>query len=249
MKNINQEAEPKFMEFFFTMGPDEKEVIRKWYCGLDFTKSRSKAQEDFLNIIRHAFLVCDTYKIATIEPYVVESDEPVDKIKIDFGIGEKPCWDFNIKLKLDIIPYIREIRSLGLEDCDFAASSFAPEYKSGLATLEELFLWYAYRIATGYWTLEYVCDDSSSDGNYDDSPTASHELELAGQRCVGGFRDGIGNMYKIIEGREDFQYGVVGGMYICSGKKYQVASYEFFDRTLYGYGFWGSGVPVVVLRK
>lgn len=243
---------PEFLKYFFEMGPTEKRVIQRWYRTLDFTEKRSENQKHFLHMVRHAFLACGKYRIATIEPYVIESTEPVEHLSIDYAPGQKPCCDFNVDVKLHCIPWIRTKTRMALEDCGKAARTFAPEYGSDLATVEEYVLWLAYRIARGYWTLEYVCDDSSSAGNYVDSPTASHTFELAGQREVGGFADGIGNIYKAVKGREENSYCVFGGMYVCSGKDYPVASYAAYHHSplyLNGLPFFGDVTPVVVLRK
>lgn len=244
--------DPEFLKYFFEMGPKEKRIIQKWYRSLDFTKKRSKGQENFLNMLRHAFLICDTYRIATIEPYVIEPGEPVDRLAIDFAPGKKPCCDFNVDVKIDCIPWIQSKFRLNLDDCEEVARTFAPEYNSDLATAEEYVLWLAYRIARGYWTLEYVCDDSSSAGNYVDSPTASHNYDLTGQKEVGGFADGTGNICKAVKGEEKYSYYLFGGMYISSGKDSPVAYNIFYSHSpnyYNGLPFFGTATPVVVLRK
>ena len=250
MKSIKKEA-PEFLKYFFTMGLKQKEIVRKWYCSLDLNNIHSISQQEFLDIVKNALVFCNTYRIATIEPYVIESNEPVDEVRIGFKENQKPCCDYNLDIKIDCIPWIKTRHHLNFDECYKASYNFARKYKSDLATIEELFLWYAYRIAMGYWTLEYICDDSSSNGNYEDSPFASHNYDLTSQKTVGGFNDGIGNIYKVVKGYEKGDYCVVGGMYICSGKKYPVARYDIYTKSkeLMGYPFYAQVVPVVVLRK
>jgi len=60
-----------------------------------------------------------------------------------------------------------------------------------LARPDEGDLLKAYRLAMGYWTLEYVCDNSSSAGNYRNSSNWKLALEVSGTREVGDFKDGI----------------------------------------------------------
>ncbi|MBP3284298.1 MAG: hypothetical protein J6M02_02230, partial [Clostridia bacterium] len=114
---------------------------------------------------------------------------------------------------------------------------------SDLANLYELFLWYAYRIAKGLWTLEYVCDDSSSAGNYWNSPDASHGFEVSGRRKVGGFADGVGNTYKIVSHNEGFV--ACGGHFVCTGVDSSAARVNYYDHPYYAYHCIGSGVLVL----
>lgn len=109
-----------------------------------------------------------------------------------------------------------------------AAEVFAPEYRSGIGNLYELYLVYAYRIMHGYWTLEYVCNDSTGNGNFLDSPGKNiFGCETAGERKVGGYCDGIGNTSKIVE--QDMQILSVGGNYTHYGKFNPVACLERMD--------------------
>lgn len=74
----------------------------------------------------------------------------------------------------------------------------------------------------GLWTIEYVCDDSSSAGNYWDASNSSQGIELTGARIVGGFMDGIGNTYEIYQMKSGF--ALVGGCYGNSGYRSPVAN-------------------------
>ena len=99
-----------------------------------------------------------------------------------------------------------------------------------MAELCELFIWYALRIVRGDWTFEYIAIDSSSAGNYQDSPNLyelndprhyHHYIDKTGAKECGGYKDGQGNTCKIVtyEGK----YRVSGGCYISSGKRNPVA--------------------------
>lgn len=105
------------------------------------------------------------------------------------------------------------------------AEMFAPQYNSGIGNLYELYLVYAYRIMHGYWTIEYVCNDSTAEGNFFDSPGKSiFGCESAGERKVGGYFDGIGNTSKIVE--QNMQILSVGGNYTHYGRFNPVARVE-----------------------
>ena len=130
------------------------------------------------------------------------------------------------------------------KDWEDKATYFSPQYGSSLATVYELLLWYAYRIAMGYWSLEYICDDSSSEGNYWNSPVPVHGFEPAGIRKVGGFLDGVGNTYKIVKNPEG-GFSLCGGYYINNGNEYPVAE-VLSNRDVPNNGFYyGSGVLVL----
>jgi len=101
----------------------------------------------------------------------------------------------------------------------------------------------------GYWTIEYVCDDSSSDGNYNDSPVSSKKKDKSGAKEVGGFNDGIGNTIKLV--MKDGVPTLVGGSYEMSGKTHPVAKifspeeYDMFNRHYGRYADEVSGVVVI----
>lgn len=168
------------------------------------------------------------YRISAIEPSLDSEG------KLFFNEGEKVA--------------------IGISDADWITKSkkFAPEWHSELANVYELFLWYAYRIAKGYWDLKYICDDSSSAGNYLNSPDSVHYLELSGMRKVGGFYDGTGNTYKIVNGRfdynihrfvaDDFDFLMCGGAWDMDGKNAVAVFYSSFSHNKHGTG-------VMVLKK
>lgn len=85
-----------------------------------------------------------------------------------------------------------------------------------IATIYETFLWYAWRGANSYWNLQYLCKDSSSKGNWRDSPDTAGHIELTGAREVGGFCDGTGNTCKLVT--ESIKTISIGGAWYMSGK-------------------------------
>jgi hypothetical protein len=118
------------------------------------------------------------------------------------------------------------------------------EWYSELATLCEGDLFKAYRIAIGKWTMNYVCVDSSTDGNYVNSPERSPEFDLSGAKKVGGFADGVGNTYQIFQTKSGF--ALVGAGYCDIEHDYPVANADYINNPNF-IGDYGSGV--VVLKK
>lgn len=173
-------------KYFFKMGESERELVRKWrflICG------KTTLQDNFLKVVDEALAeVKYDYWISTIEPTFKD-------LKIHFEVDSDVAKGIHSKLWKK------------------KAKEYAPKNASRLATLEELALWYAYRIAKGFWSLEYVCDDSSSAGNYWDSPNSTHDFENTGVRETGGFADGIGNTFKLVTCKEGF--ALFGGY--CGG--------------------------------
>ncbi|MBP3285266.1 MAG: hypothetical protein J6M02_07210 [Clostridia bacterium] len=186
---------PSWMKYFFLMGKKERELVRKWLPGV---VSKTEKQADFLKVVEEALTVIDyDYRIATIEPSMDARG------RLFYKNDEEVA------------------RGLTFNGWKAKGKEFAPEWGSDLANLYELFLWYAYRIAKGFWTLEYVCADSSSAGNYRNSPDASGDFEVSGKRKVGGFADGVGNTYKIVAHNAGF--AACGGSYYNLGYRCPVA--------------------------
>jgi hypothetical protein len=96
----------------------------------------------------------------------------------------------------------------------------------------------------GWWSIEYVCDDSSSAGNYWDSPNATHDFQTSGARKVGGFTDGIGNTYKIVIHKAGF--ALCGGDFDKCGGDYRVADFSYCTEPGV---FDASGSGVLVLKR
>lgn len=179
----------KFFDTFFLMGLPEREKVAEW---LELACAETEAQEDFLRRVTDALEVVDyDYYIATLEP--------------SFHNGE-------------IVYSKGELVATGLTGREWVKK--AQEYfssnswKSSLATLHEGDLFKAYRVAMGYWSLEYICDDSSSAGNYWNAP-GSNSILPTGELKVGGFHDGVGNTFEVY--RDKGGIALVGGFYMNFG--------------------------------
>lgn len=214
-----------WLEYFFPMTKSERELVRKWIQGVE---ANGEKQQQFLDIIVKALeKISYDYSIATIEP----SKDTEGKI----------CYQANRAVFEDyrMSPDAWMIEAIGV----------AHEYESQLANLYELFLWYAYRIAKGWWTLEYVCDNSSEKGNYDNTPGSRGRIEKAGVREVGGFADGVGNTQKlVIDSENKFGYLLCGGFYYEDGDKQPVATVRKYEWSG-GPDYLNTFVGCVVLKK
>ncbi|MBP3285267.1 MAG: hypothetical protein J6M02_07215 [Clostridia bacterium] len=219
MKNVVATLEkPSWMKYFFLMGKEERELVREWLSGVF---PETKREKEFLEVVEEALeSVGYDYRIAVIEPSMYSGSG-----RIFYNAGDKVA------------------RGICCNEWKVKGKEFVPEWGSDLANLYELYLWYAYRIAKGLWTLEYICDDSSSAGNYWNSPDASQGFEVSGKRKVGGFYDGVGNTYKIVAHNAGF--AACGGNCSNNGDNYPVADVRerYPDLTC----FYGSGV--LVLRR
>ena len=192
---------PKKPDVFFRITASEREKVKDWLMQQKPKAERTKRENEFLTILSDALEEVDyDYEIATMEPTVVHG-------KIAYIKGAKVAVGYSIK------------------DWIKMAEEYLPERGSRLATLYELFIWYAWRIVKGYWTLHYVAEDSSSAGNYCNSPNATHKLELAGERKCGGFRDGQGNSYKLVTHKDVF--AAVGGIYYDNGNDFPVGDVNY----------------------
>jgi len=219
----------KIMDNFFLMGENEREKVEKWIGSKKIQRELEKGdtttdQYLFLKIVEKALDRVDyDYQIPMIEPSKTEDG------KIFYKKGS-------------VVP-------LGLENhmSAYAWEKAAVNYyydgkwSSGMATIYELYLWYAYRIAMKYWTIEYVCVDSRGDGNYGNDAG----FEKSGERKVGGFADGTGNSFKLVK------YGAeivaVGGSNFTNGAECPVAriSYDVVDDEVIP----AEAVGVIVLRS
>lgn len=199
---ISKVKERMVDSYFFKMGEEERAAVAEW---LSKTEAETENQTKFLQIIKAAkrYINYD-YRISTIEPSIDEEG------KLFFEKGQE------IAIKNSIF----EWQELG--------KSFAPERQSRLADMYELNLWYAYRIAKGYWTIQYVCDDSSAEGNYSNSPDATHNFELSGAREIGGFCDGTGNIRKVVSSYCGFV--ICGGFFLQEGNSFPVAKVKYHHK-------------------
>lgn len=161
--------------YFFKIGSKEKEIINEWYKN---QKGVTGKQRKFLTDLRKALEKVDyDYEIAFIEPSIDK------KGNIFYKEGEKIAVG---------------ISSVEWEE---KAKDFAPQYNSCLATCEEVYLWYAYRVATGYWNLSYVCDDIVE--NEDEKTEIKKELKVSAEHVIGGAKDGVDNTMKIVKYESD----------------------------------------------
>lgn len=209
-----------YYKHFDFMGKEQREITKQWYYD---AKPITWKQKDFFDSVGEALDAVDKdYSIANLEPSVDEN------FKIYYREGKNVARYYSC----------RRWRRM--------AKAFNPELESALATKHQLVLWYAYRIAMGFWTLHYVCDDSSSAGNYWNSPNAKHDFERTGTRKVGGAKDGIGNTSKIVTDTEEDIFFIFGGDCGMNGEIFSVAD---FGRVPDSYKEQGYSVGVVVLNK
>ena len=208
--------------YFFLMGAPERRKVAEWFNEVNPKIGEEKEkQRKFLDRVERAlYKIKYDYYIATLEP-------SFDKHGRIFYQEGKPV-----------------ARGIKLVECKNKAMNFYSngEWHSELALLEEGDLFKAYRIAMGYWTLEYVCDDSSSAGNYWNAPNAAFEFNLSGAREVGGFRDGIGNTYEIYQ--TQFGFALVGGHFFDTGNDFPVANIVY-NNNPNNISFFGYGVLVI----
>jgi len=187
---------------FFLMGENERWKVENWLSNaLMEVPENNLIQRIFLERVRIAINVIDyDYYIATLEPSFDKDGN------IFYEEGNTVAGGIKAR------EWARKARNYYSGE----------EWHSELAKLEEGDLFKAYRIAMGYWTLEYVCNDSSAEGNFWDSVTSSQALEVSGAREVGGFKDGVGNTYDIYQ--TEFGFALVGGYYRLEGSKQPLMS-------------------------
>ena len=123
------------LRYFFKMGENERVIVKDWKEKIQ-RKGSDRCKEFLYRVDDALERVNYDYYIATIEPSM--------KAK-----------------KLYYEPGNEVARCLTAEQWETKAKNYAPNLGSRLALVDELILWYAYRIAKGYWTLSYVCKDSS----------------------------------------------------------------------------------------
>lgn len=183
-------SEPKWFKHFFKMGAKERKLVKKWY---EQQKGVTESQIEFLDYVKEAIdNINYSYFIATLEPSITETG------KLYYKKGHPVCHT------LSPAEWLRK------------AEEFAAQYNSRLASAEELILWYAYRAAKGYWTLEEVCCDNS-----DEELTPDTELESSGARKIGGERDGVKNTFKLVKG--DCFFWEVGTAWFMNGSILEIS--------------------------
>jgi len=211
--NINVEEQ---LKYFFIMGKRERLKVIEWYLA---QKSPTTRQLTFLNFVKLGIEnIKYDYLVPTIEPSIKDN-------YIYYKEGEP------VAVGLSCI------------ECEEKARDFAPIYESGLATLEELYMWYAYRIAMGYWNISYVCN------NFLIRPKETvpqNGLLVSGARKSAGARDGVENTFKIVK---------CGAKFCLVGKCFKKRSAANSISTVFNITDeyedkqQDSGVPIVVLRK
>lgn len=190
-------------KYFFRMDEEKRELVRKWAANVS---PKTQNQKKFIRSVKEALSVVNyDYCISTIEPTLGKDG------MLYFEVGKEVARGLSLK----------KWRELG--------KAFMPERRSRLSTFYELFIFYAYRIARKHWTIEYVCDDSSSAGNYFNSPDSEHFCESSGAKKVGGFYDGIGNTYKIVS-FDTHDFRVCGGAFSNMGYYVPVSGFDSCNR-------------------
>lgn len=142
-------------------------------------------------------------------------------------------------------------KGIGLEEWKTKAAEFfnSSGWHSELAILMEGDLFKAWRVAKGFWTLDYICNDSSSEGNFKDSPDSSHGFEVSGSRKVGGFRDGVGNTHEVYQTDDRKGFVVVGGSAKESGDIFPAASARYFGEHYIHQPIIANGRGIVVIKR
>lgn len=203
-----------FLKYFFTMGKKERKRVINWR---NSHSSKTERQREFLNLVDKALKsVQYDYRIPLIEPSLKDG-------KLYYA--EKQYVAVN----------------LNCNDSIQKAKEFAPQYKSRLANLNELCLWYAYRVAMGYCSFEYLCDNVNlqSDSKY------RSKIRLSGFKKIAGAKDGIENTVKLVQRENGF--ALVGKSFITRDIKVQVSRVEYISSD--SCVDFGIVVPVVVLRR
>ena len=211
------------IHYFFTMSEYERTLVKEWVTNV---KPETEEEKAFIDRVSKAIeTVKYDYKIATIEPSVTPSGKLVYEVgkKVSIGIDFEE-WEKKAK---EFCKYVDDI--------------------SDIATLEEYDMFIAYRIAANFWSLSYVCNDSSEFGNYYDSPNGSRRMDASGTKKVGGFFDGVGNTCKIVKSGK--KYIVCGGNFNTWGCNYPVADITRYDDIDGTYVGCGTGVVVIKAKN
>ena len=205
-------------KYFTKITKQDREAVKSWLYVQLLAENYQDKEERFLNVVEQAIQTIDyDYWIATMEPCVQDK-------KIFYAENQKVGIGFSCKAWAQM------------------AEEYEPESGSRLATLYELFLWYALRIVKGLWTFDGVTVDSTEYGNY--SSNSVRMFEKTGARESGGYRDGQGNTYKIVTYDNDSI--LVGGCFEVTGKVYPIADAGYARNAL---TIQKNGSGVVVLTK
>ena len=189
--------EAQIQSHFITMNYEKTHKVKGWY---KYQKPNTVRENRFLADVSIALeIINKSYKVSTMECGVMNG-----KIYYQRGATVEECFN--------------------CYEWEKKVHQFAPGYGSDIATVYEAALWYAYRVAAGFWTLDYVCNASYDRGNYRDSKRASLHCESAGARMIGGARDGIGNTYRLVKSGREFLLG--GGCFLNLGQNFPVYHWD-----------------------
>ena len=219
MKKRNVEADSKKLQYFEMMTSLDRNLVENWYVT---QKAKTDRQAEFLKIVGKALKKINyQYSISAIEPSVDEYG------RIYFEKGAPVA------------------RYISCEDWIKKAKKFAPTFKSDLASLYELYLWYAYRIALGYWTLEDICDNVAYLKDRENE-TYRKKFDLSGEKEIGGASDGVGNTYKLVKTDSVFGCAMCGGGCYYYGHYYPLTAISYWTNKQTGSS---HSTGVIVLRK
>lgn len=122
--------------------------------------------------------------------------------------------------QLQFVPNMTVLRFLTCNNWENLMQDYSPENGSRMASPTTYFLLLLKFIKLGFVTLEDCADDSSSIGNYCDSPYTSRCVEKTGSRWLGGLSGFAGNTYKIVKDSNSFfKFMRLGGC--CNNLGYQ----------------------------
>lgn len=203
-ENVLQPEEKKRvdsqLEYFAIMGKTQRKKVTKWYLN---AFGNTKRQRRFINNVGEALNRIDyDYKIAVVPPSLNKNGELFYQKNYEFNSGTT-CIA-----------------------CDKKAKKFAPMYESGLATIYELYLWYAYKIAIGNWKISYVCDEIFPEND----------------------KKTIDNFKTTVIVRLNESYGILGAFFYKGTNRKNMTKAKIVDIRAEDRQF-SSAVPVVVLRK
>lgn len=204
-----------FLKYFIKIGKMERKKVVSWRA---IHSAKTERQRDFFKHLDKALKAVQyDYRIPLIEPSLKDG-----------------------KLYYAEKNYVAT--NLATANSVQMARNFAPMYNSRLANLNELCLWYAYRVAMGYCSLEYLCDNVQ---NNQSSHKHKSKMRLSGFKKIAGAKDGIENTSKLVQCENGF--AIVGKSFLSRETSVNVFRVKYItadDGTDFG-----MVVPVVVLRK
>lgn len=115
------------LKYFSKMGKKERKIVKCW---LRKQKPQNDIEEIFLKFVK------DSVNEVHYGFYIATVEASLDENGLYYKEGDSTC------------------NSLSNEEWAMKAKKFAPEYKSDLASLGELYYWLAYKVANGELTLD-----------------------------------------------------------------------------------------------